>query len=624
MPVAALAEDGVFAGTECDGGRFCPSDSLYRQTMAVWTVRVLDGADSAAVSATRFADVEADSFFAPFIERMAELGVTTGCGDGTRFCPEGAVVRAQMAVTLDSDAECPATPVLKSLEYMAEVLRIDGGCVIIEYVPLNGRTIEQARDEILGTDSTAYAVGVPPTGLELLQVPFPNQDEYPPGDDWHLHRLNAARLWRPNGWVYEDDNGVERRVPGWPEDADIVVAVLDTGSEAHRDLDSNIVRFTDRQYAWFNQDCHHRDLDGHGTNVAGLIAAERGNLQDIAGIAFKARVLSMQVIFDESDGRSDTCEESVALDIPLTVALNKAREAGVNVVSMSFSWSHDEPEHYNSHDTLEAAIDLAISEGIVLVAGVGNCGNYERDKSYVNYGRRCRLGENELSLPVAYEDVIGVGASDQHDELAAFSTRNRSVFVSAPGVDLLTTEPGDEVKKFQGTSAATPLVSGVVAHMKARYSDATPEQVFDAISMTATNPVTGRTGGPQTHEFGWGIVDPAGAIEALDQMIHDPTVGPTRYAEPSSFVAAGAIHTCALRGDDTVTCWGDNEHGQTNAPSGTFDAVSAGRSHSCGLRTNGITCLLGPKRLGASQSARRERLQRRHQWRRPLLRAEER
>ena len=100
VAVAALSEDGVFVGTECDGGGFCPSDSLDRKTMAVWTVRVLDGADPAAVSATRFADVEADSFFAPFIERMAELGVTAGCGDGTRFCPDASVTRAQMAVFL--------------------------------------------------------------------------------------------------------------------------------------------------------------------------------------------------------------------------------------------------------------------------------------------------------------------------------------------------------------------------------------------------------------------------------------------------------------------------------------------------------------------------------------------
>ena len=98
-PVAALAEAGVFDGTECGPNRFCPSGSMDRQTMAVWTVRVLDGADPPSVSASVFSDVDPDSFVAPFIERMAQLGVTAGCG-GTRFCPDGAVTRAQMAVFL--------------------------------------------------------------------------------------------------------------------------------------------------------------------------------------------------------------------------------------------------------------------------------------------------------------------------------------------------------------------------------------------------------------------------------------------------------------------------------------------------------------------------------------------
>ena len=100
VPVAVLAQEGVFDDTECGYRGFCPSDSLDRQTMAVWIVRVLDGTDPAAVSATRFADVEPDSFYAPFIERMAELGVTEGCGNGTGFCPEEPVTRAQMAVFL--------------------------------------------------------------------------------------------------------------------------------------------------------------------------------------------------------------------------------------------------------------------------------------------------------------------------------------------------------------------------------------------------------------------------------------------------------------------------------------------------------------------------------------------
>ena len=98
-PVASLADRGVFAGTECEAG-FCPDDVIDRQTMAVWLVRVLDGADPTAVTRTRFGDVDASGFYARFIERMADLGLTTGCGDGLEFCPEDTVTRAQMAVFL--------------------------------------------------------------------------------------------------------------------------------------------------------------------------------------------------------------------------------------------------------------------------------------------------------------------------------------------------------------------------------------------------------------------------------------------------------------------------------------------------------------------------------------------
>ena len=98
QPVEALDQNGVFAGTLCDQG-FCPNDPLDRATMAVWTVRVLDQQDPEAVTSTRFADVEATHPHAAFIERFAERGITSGCGDGT-FCPEDNVRRAHMAVFL--------------------------------------------------------------------------------------------------------------------------------------------------------------------------------------------------------------------------------------------------------------------------------------------------------------------------------------------------------------------------------------------------------------------------------------------------------------------------------------------------------------------------------------------
>ena len=99
--VRALAADGVFEGTGCGTGRFCPADPVERWVMAVWLVRVLDGGDPGGSGSSRFADVDASLWWAPYVERLADLGVTAGCATGpARFCPRDSVSRAQMATFL--------------------------------------------------------------------------------------------------------------------------------------------------------------------------------------------------------------------------------------------------------------------------------------------------------------------------------------------------------------------------------------------------------------------------------------------------------------------------------------------------------------------------------------------
>ena len=108
-PVAQLYADGVLGGTLCSDG-FCPSEPVDRKTVAVWVVRLLDGQDPQPVTRSRFDDVDPASFHARFIERLAELGVTRGCGDGSDFCPERSASRAQMAVFLSSAYDLPDGP----------------------------------------------------------------------------------------------------------------------------------------------------------------------------------------------------------------------------------------------------------------------------------------------------------------------------------------------------------------------------------------------------------------------------------------------------------------------------------------------------------------------------------
>ena len=100
--VGVLAASGVFDGTECGEGLFCPDEPLQRWAMAVWLVRMLDGADAVTGTASGvFADVDYEQSYAPFTDRLSVLGVTRGCAVGPlQYCPDRNVTRGQMAAFL--------------------------------------------------------------------------------------------------------------------------------------------------------------------------------------------------------------------------------------------------------------------------------------------------------------------------------------------------------------------------------------------------------------------------------------------------------------------------------------------------------------------------------------------
>ena len=100
----------IYAGTGCvNSDELCADEPLLRWEMAVWMTRILDRADPAAVASSRFSDVTADDWWAPHVERLAELGVVTGCGDDAlAFCPDEPIERGEMAAFLASAFDLPA------------------------------------------------------------------------------------------------------------------------------------------------------------------------------------------------------------------------------------------------------------------------------------------------------------------------------------------------------------------------------------------------------------------------------------------------------------------------------------------------------------------------------------
>lgn len=96
--VHSLLGEGVLDESECGQNLFCPDNPIKRWMLAVWLVRILDDTEPEAISETRFADIDPDQWWAPYVERLSELGITYGCAiDPARFCPDDHITREEMA-----------------------------------------------------------------------------------------------------------------------------------------------------------------------------------------------------------------------------------------------------------------------------------------------------------------------------------------------------------------------------------------------------------------------------------------------------------------------------------------------------------------------------------------------
>ena len=109
--IHALAQTGMFDGSLCGVDMFCPDEPIERSTMAVWLIRALGDSEPSAAGATRFADIDAGQWWAPHVERLADLEITVGCKrEPLRYCPNRPVTRAQMATFLARALGVNTTP----------------------------------------------------------------------------------------------------------------------------------------------------------------------------------------------------------------------------------------------------------------------------------------------------------------------------------------------------------------------------------------------------------------------------------------------------------------------------------------------------------------------------------
>jgi hypothetical protein len=262
----------------------------------------------------------------------------------------------------------------------------------------------------------------------------------------------------------------------------VTVAVLDSWvNPKHPDLPGAVTESTD-----FFSKARVVLTEGHGTAMAGIIAARSNNGVGIVGIAPGATVLSVRVCGSPSERAHEICSsDAIARGLDLSVA-RKAR-----VVSMSLA---------GPYDPLVARLVYRAAEGgIVLVAATGNDG-----LATVRY-------------PAAYPPVLAVTAIDRQDRLYEKANRGARVDLAAPGVDVFTLAAPQWFGPTTGTSPAAAQVSGVVALLLQLRPDFSPAQVRQLLEETA------RDLGPpgRDEQFGSGAVD---ACRAVSKLTGDPTL----------------------------------------------------------------------------------------------------
>ncbi|HNW93731.1 MAG TPA: S8 family serine peptidase, partial [bacterium] len=236
----------------------------------------------------------------------------------------------------------------------------------------------------------------------------------------------------------------------WPlTRGEVTVAVLDSG------LDCTLSEFAGQclpGYDFVNDDDNPADDHGHGTMVAGVIAALADNGVAIAGAAPGCRLLPVKVIAADGYGTYADIADAIVW----------SADRGARVINLSVGG-------YSPSVMLQEAVDYAVARGCVIVAAAGN--DHAGDPLY----------------PAACDGVIGVAALDQSLQPASFSNYGPAIDCAAPGVAVPVTLIGGGWQRAAGTSFAAPLVSAAAALAATRFPDDTSESVTARLLASATD-----------------------------------------------------------------------------------------------------------------------------------------
>lgn len=251
-----------------------------------------------------------------------------------------------------------------------------------------------------------------------LQEIYQSANEIPEG----VQLINAPAIWEAGR-----------------KGEDVVVAVLDTGCQTtHPDLAGRIIGGRNFTTDYSSNVNNYNDNNGHGTHVAGTIAAAENNT-GVLGVAPLVKLLVLKVLKRDGSGTY----QGIIDAIDYAVAWRGPNGERVRIISMSLGGPSDVQQ-------LHDAVIRAVNNNVPVVCAAGN----EGDGSYHT---------NEFSYPAAYTEAISIGAVDLKKKLAPYSNSNENVDLVAPGTNILSTYLNGKYAKLSGTSMATPHVSGGLA-----------------------------------------------------------------------------------------------------------------------------------------------------------------
>ncbi|UFJ40071.1 S8 family serine peptidase [Brevibacillus humidisoli] len=260
----------------------------------------------------------------------------------------------------------------------------------------------------------------------------------------------------------------------------IKIAVLDSGVDRnHPDLKDNLLPGINL----LSPSRPPEDDNGHGTAVAGILAAKGNNGAGGSGVMWDARIIPIKVL----DHRGEALVENLAHGI------NTAVDLGAKVILMSVSSIQHSAQ-------LEQAVKRAEERGVVLVAAAGN------ESSRVTY-------------PAGYPTVIAVGAVNEKNQVIYQSNTGPELNLVAPGWSIYTTQRGGGYWSFKGTSAAAPQVAAAAAMILSRHPHLTPLEVRQLLYHTATD--LGSKGWDR--QTGYGLLNVDAAVRrGLPADINEP------------------------------------------------------------------------------------------------------